>query len=78
MFGAKAVRQKRERERRGKAAHGLEPAIFPYIKPFGSGLTRTSWHTSGIARLSSMMKRHGRSVLTKAKESTKFTLWRIP
>ena len=35
MFGATAVRRKRERERREKAARGLEPPIFPYIKPFG-------------------------------------------
>ena len=35
MFGATAVRRKRERERREKAARGLEPAIFPFIKPFG-------------------------------------------
>ena len=35
MFGATAVRRKRERERREKAARGVEPPIFPYIKPFG-------------------------------------------
>ena len=35
MFGATAVRRKRERERREKAARDVEPVIFPYIKPFG-------------------------------------------
>ena len=35
MFGATAVRRKRERERREKAARGLDPQVFPYIKPFG-------------------------------------------
>ena len=35
MFGATAVRRKRERERREKAARGLEPPVFPFIKPFG-------------------------------------------
>ena len=32
MFGASAVRKKRERERREKEARGSEPIIFPYIK----------------------------------------------
>ena len=35
MFGATALRRKREREQREKAARGLEPRVFPYIKPFG-------------------------------------------
>ena len=35
MFRATALRQKREREQREKAARGLEPRVFPYIKPFG-------------------------------------------
>ena len=35
MFGASAVRKKREREQREKLARGGEPRIFPYIKPFG-------------------------------------------
>ena len=34
MFGATALRRKREREQREKAARGLEPQVFPYIKPF--------------------------------------------
>ena len=34
MFGASAVRKKRERERREKEARGSEPIIFPYIKVF--------------------------------------------
>ena len=36
MFGASAVRKKRERERREKEARGSEPIIFPYIKVFTS------------------------------------------
>ena len=35
MFGATALRRKRERERREKAAREAEPRIFPFIKPFG-------------------------------------------
>ena len=35
MFGATAVRRKREREQREKATRGVEPQVFPYIKPFG-------------------------------------------
>ena len=35
MFGATALRRKREREQQGKAGRGLEPRVFPYIKPFG-------------------------------------------
>jgi hypothetical protein len=34
MFGATAVRAKRERERREKLARGAEPTIYPYIAPF--------------------------------------------
>jgi hypothetical protein len=34
MFGATAVRAKRERERREKAARGSEPTVYPYIAPF--------------------------------------------
>ena len=40
MFGATAVRRKRERERREKAARGLEPQVFPHIKPFGPRFDR--------------------------------------
>ena len=40
MFGAGAVRRKRERERKEKAARGLEPPVFPYIKPFGQRFER--------------------------------------
>ena len=29
------MRRKREREQREKTARGLEPRVFPYIKPFG-------------------------------------------
>ena len=35
MFGATAVRRKRERERRERAARQIEPQVYPYIKPFG-------------------------------------------
>ena len=35
MFGATALRRKREREQPEKAARGSEPRVFPYIKPFG-------------------------------------------
>ena len=35
MFGASAVRKKREREKREKLARGNEPIIFPYIAPYG-------------------------------------------
>jgi hypothetical protein len=35
MFGASAVRKKREREKREKLARGLDPVVFPYIRPFG-------------------------------------------
>lgn len=34
MFGATAVRQKRERERRERLARASEPLIYPYIPPF--------------------------------------------
>lgn len=34
MFGATAVRAKRERERREKLARGGEPTVYPYIAPF--------------------------------------------
>ena len=40
MFGATAVRQKRERERREKVSRGLEPQALPYIKPFGPRFDR--------------------------------------
>ena len=40
MFGATAVRRKREREQREKAARGFEPEVFPYIKPFGKRFDR--------------------------------------
>jgi hypothetical protein len=36
MFGASVVRQKRERERRERAAKDLDPPVIPYIKPFGA------------------------------------------
>ena len=36
MFGASVVRQKRERERRERAAKDLAPPVIPYIKPFGA------------------------------------------
>ena len=35
MFGATAVRQKRERERREREQRGLDGVVSPYIKPFG-------------------------------------------
>ena len=35
MFGATALRQKRERERRARAARLGDSQVFPYIKPFG-------------------------------------------
>ena len=35
MFGATAVRQKRERERREKLARSLDLQSSPYIKPYG-------------------------------------------
>ena len=35
MFGATAVRQKRERERRSRALRLVDQQVFPYIKPFG-------------------------------------------
>ena len=41
MFGASAVRKKREREKREKLARlGGEATIFPYIKPFGPRFDR--------------------------------------
>ena len=40
MFGATAVRQKRERERREKMAKGLDQQAFPYIKPYGPRFDR--------------------------------------
>ena len=40
MFGATAVRQKRERERREKMARGLDQQAFPYIKPYGPRFDR--------------------------------------
>ena len=35
MFGATAVRRKREKERRERAARNSANTIYPYIKPFG-------------------------------------------
>ena len=40
MFGATAVRQKRERERREKMARSLDLQAFPYIKPYGPRFDR--------------------------------------
>ena len=40
MFGATAVRQKRERERREKLARLVEQQVFPYIKPYGTSFDR--------------------------------------
>ena len=37
MFGATAVRRKREKERRERAARNSANTIYPYIKPFGEG-----------------------------------------
>lgn len=36
MFGATAVRRKREKERRERAARNSANTIYPYIKPFGN------------------------------------------
>ena len=35
MFGATALRRKREKERRERAAKSGANRIYPYIKPFG-------------------------------------------
>ena len=35
MFGATAVRRKREKERRERAARNSANTIYPFIKPFG-------------------------------------------
>ena len=35
MFGATALRQKREREKREKLNRTVEQQVFPYIKPYG-------------------------------------------
>jgi len=35
MFGARVVRQKRERERQDRLARDLDGPVIPYIKPFG-------------------------------------------
>ena len=39
MFGATAVRRKREKERRERAARNSANTIYPFIKPFGKHLT---------------------------------------
>ena len=35
MFGATALRQKREREKREKLNRVVDQQVFPYIKPYG-------------------------------------------
>ena len=40
MFGATAVRRKREKERRERLARSGTTRIYPYIKPFGTSLHR--------------------------------------
>ena len=40
MFGATALRQKRERERREKLNRAVEQPVFPYIKPYGARFDR--------------------------------------
>ena len=40
MFGANAVRQRRERERREKVSRGGDVQAFPYIKPYGPRFDR--------------------------------------
>ena len=39
MFGATALRRKREKERRERAARNSANTIYPFIQPFGN--TRT-------------------------------------
>lgn len=40
MLGANAVRKRREKERKEKAARGIETQVFPFIKPFGARFDR--------------------------------------
>ena len=40
MLGANAVRKRREKERKEKAARGIEAQVFPFIKPFGPRFDR--------------------------------------
>ena len=41
MFGATAVRQKRERERRVQGTRLTERKVFPYIEPFGPSFDKS-------------------------------------
>ena len=41
MFGATALRRKREKERRERAARNSANAIYPYIQPFGKNILKT-------------------------------------
>ena len=36
MFGATAVRRKREKERRERVARNYANIIYPYIRPYGN------------------------------------------
>ena len=40
MFGATAVRQKREREKREKLSRVVDQQVFPYIQPYGPRFDR--------------------------------------
>ena len=40
MFGATAVRQKRERDKREKLSRVVDQQVFPYIQPYGPRFDR--------------------------------------
>ena len=50
MFGATALRRKREKERRERAAKSGANRIYPYIKPFGKNTFYEDQHPSNVSK----------------------------